>query len=107
MALRRPFVAGEAFDFNQLGDVLGTVFVPKLADDAASWSPAKEFKVDVTRAIRSTISDKAKFNGFGLRVVPDRGIDDGWTVRIQLPKEPKFTLELDVYADGVKNPVDK
>jgi hypothetical protein len=31
--------------------------------------------------------------------VPDRGVDDGWTVRVKLPKQPKVMLELDVYLD--------
>ena len=69
-----------------------------LAADAGDWAPPKEFKLDVTRSLRSIILGDAKFHGFALRVVPDRGVDDGWTVRVQLPKEPKIYLELDVYA---------
>lgn len=98
-ALQAPFAAGQAFDFGKLGDVVGSVTVPVQPADMATWSPPKEFKVDVTRTVRSVVSGDAKFHGFGLRVVPDRGIDDGYTVRVQLPKEPRIVLEVDVYTD--------
>lgn len=99
-ALQAPFTEGKAYDFAKLGDVLGTIVVPKQAEDTADWAPPKEFKVDVTRSIRSVITGDAKFHGFALRVVPNRGVDDGWTVRVQLPKQPKVYLELDVYSDA-------
>ena len=99
-ALKAPFTTGQPFDFDQLGDVLATVNVPQLADDAPSWSPPREFKLDVTRQIRSMILGDAKFHGFALRVVPDRAVDDGWTVRIQLPLQPKISLEIETHAEG-------
>lgn len=99
VALRAPFVADQSYDFSKLGDVLGTINVPPLADDAPSWSPPKEFKFDVTRHIRSLLIGESKFHGFGLRVVPDRGIDDGWTVRVHLPPSPAIRLELDAFVD--------
>jgi hypothetical protein len=97
-ALQSPLVSGQAYDFNKLGDVVSSTIVPTLAEDA-DWTPPKEFQIDVTRTVRSVISGEAKFHGFGLRVVPDRGVDDGWTVRVKLPKQPKVMLELDVYLD--------
>jgi len=80
--------------------VLGTVLVPKMAKDAPDWNPPKEFKVDVTRAVRAIASGDARFSGLALRVVPDRGVDDGWTVRIHIPKQPKICLEIDTYTDS-------
>lgn len=99
-SLQAPFVPGQAFDLGKIGDVISTTTVPSLAEDAAEWSPPKEFKLDVSRTLRSVITGDAKFNGFALRVVPDRGVDDGWTVRVQLPKQPKVYLEVDVYAEA-------
>jgi hypothetical protein len=99
-ALQAPFEQGSAYDFSKLGDVLGTTIVPAHAEDAGDWDPPKVFKVDVTRALRSVINGEAKFHGFALRVVPDRGVDDGWTVRVQFPRQPRMTLEVDVYADS-------
>ena len=95
--LRTTFKPNQPYDFSKLGDVLGTAIVPTLADDAPSWSPAKEFKLDVTRHIRSILIGGAEFHGFALRVVPDRGVDDGWTVRVQLPHKPKIYLEIESY----------
>jgi hypothetical protein len=102
VALKAPFEAGQKYDFANLGDVLGTVVVPKLAKDASDWMPAKEFKVDVTRAVRAVAAGEGKFAGFALRVVPDRGVDEGWTVRIHIPKAPKVYLEIDTYTDAAK-----
>jgi hypothetical protein len=98
-ALKSPFEAGKSFDFSQLGDVLSTAIVPKHPDDAPRWNPPQEFRLDVTRQVRSIVHGDVKFHGFGLRVVPDRAVDDGWTVRVHLPKEPQFVLEIDTYAD--------
>lgn len=50
------------------------------------------------RYLRSILIGDAKFHGFALRVIPDRGVDDGWPVRVQLPQQPKVTLEIDTYA---------
>jgi hypothetical protein len=101
VALKAPFEAGQKYDFANLpDDVLGTVVVPKLAKDAADWAPPKEFKIDVLRAIRNIAAGTAKFQGFALRVVPDRGVDEGWSVRVNLPKQPKITLEIDTFVDA-------
>jgi hypothetical protein len=97
-ALKAAFVPGQPFEFDRLGDVLSTVIIPKLAEDAPEWSPPREFKVDVTRQIRSMILGDTKFHGFALRVVPDRGVDDGWTVRIHMPRQPKIVLEIETYT---------
>lgn len=93
-ALKKPFVAGQPYDFEHVGDVLSTVIVPKMTE--ATWSPPREFKLDVTRQVRTMIVDaNAKFHGFALRVVPDRAVDDGWTVRVNLPRQPRIVLELE------------
>jgi hypothetical protein len=54
--------------------------------------------LDVTRYLRSLVTSKSTHHGFGLRVIPDRAIDDGWTVRVHLPKAPEVRLEIDMYA---------
>ena len=99
VALPEPIVKDKGYDFAKLGEVLGSVNVPTLADDAPNWSPAKEFKIDITRYIRSLIVDGGNFHGLGLRVVPDRGVDDGWTVRVQLPNQPQIRLEVETYRE--------
>ena len=99
IALCGPFTKDQAYDFSNFGEVLGTVNVPPMAEDAPNWSPPKEFKLDVTRHIQSVLIGESKFHGFGLRVVPDRGVDDGWTVRVHLPKQPAVRLEIDTYIE--------
>lgn len=99
-ALRAPIAPGAAYDFAQLGDVFSTAVLPALAAGAPAWNPAREFKFDVTRQLRAIVNGDAKFHGFALRVVPDRSVDDGWTVRVQLPPQPKVYLEIDTYTDA-------
>lgn len=95
-ALKKPFVTGQPYDFDQLGDVFSTVIVPKVSEETPVWSPPREFKIDVTRYMRSLIvNGNAGFHGFALRVVPDRAVDDGWTVRVNLPPQPRIVLELE------------
>lgn len=98
-ALRTPFAPRTTFDFGQLGDVVSTIILPAQPADAPSWNPAREFKLDVTRHVRALINGDAKFRGYALRIVPDRSVDDGWTVRVQLPEQPQVYLEVDTYAD--------
>ncbi len=100
VALRKPFEPDAKYDFANLGDVVGTVIVPKMDTPAADWEPPKQFKIDVTRLLRSVINGDAAFHGLALRVLPDRGIDDGYTVRVNLPKSPKIYLEIDTYLDA-------
>jgi hypothetical protein len=96
-ALQAKIIDNKPYDFSQLGEVISTTVIPTLSDDAANWSPPKEFQLDVTREIRSIIIGDAQFHGFALRVVPDRSVDDGWTVRVQFPAEPTIYLELETY----------
>lgn len=97
VSLRESPKPGQPYDFSNLGDVVGTAIVPPLADDAPSWSPPREATIDVTRYLRSMLLSQSKHHGFALRVIPDRGVDDGWTVRIHLPGTPGIRLEVDRY----------
>lgn len=102
VSLRAPFGPNKPYDFAQLGNVLGTAIVPALSDESPAWSPPKEFKLDITRHVRSLLVARSKLHGFGLRVIPDRGVDDGWTVRVHLPESPAIRLEIDSYVEVVR-----
>ncbi|MBI1247864.1 hypothetical protein GC197_08435 [bacterium] len=102
VALRVTHKPGQPYNFANLGDTLSTTIIPTLADDAPSWAPPKEFILDVTRYIKSLQINHDKHHGFGLRVIPDRAVDDGWTVRVHLPENPSIRLEIDTYADKKK-----
>ncbi len=95
-ALNAPFQEGQAFDFKQLGDVAGTAIVPRQPGET-DYNPPKAFAADVTRAVKQIASGEKPFRGFALRVVQDRGVDEGYIVRIDLPKGARLQLELEVY----------
>ena len=95
VALKAPVEKGKAVDANGLGRVLGTAIVGKQAAPAA----ARYYRVDVTRYIKDVAGGREKFLGLGVKVIPDRGVDDGWTVRIDVSKEKKTYLEIDVYTE--------
>ncbi len=99
VALKDSFAAGTKYDFAKLGDVLGTVVVPMMSKGETEWAPPKEFKIDVSGWIRTLGGGEGKFNGLALRVIPDRGVDDGYTVRAHLPKAAKIYLEIETYSD--------
>ncbi len=104
--LKEPVEKGRALEFNALGDdrVTGTTVVPMQPSGTPKYDPAKPFTIDVTSAVRAIASHKAKSSGIALRIVPDRGIDDGWTVRCQVsPTEPAY-LELDIKTDTGASP---
>ena len=63
----------------------------------ADYAPPKTFAIDVTRAVRALASGEAKFSGFALRTIPDRGVDDGYIVRFDLPAGAKLQLEIDAF----------
>jgi len=90
---------GKPCDFKDLADVASTTIIPTQPADAPEYKPAKTFPIDVTSAIKSIARGESKFNGLALRIVPDRGIDDGWTVRCVIsPTEPAY-LEIETFAD--------
>jgi hypothetical protein len=95
-ALTRPFQEGKPFDFKGLGDLAGTVIVPRQPGEA-DYNPPKPFAADVTRAIKQIASGESPFRGFGLRVVQDRGVDEGYITRVDLAKAARLQLELEVY----------
>ena len=91
--------AGGPSAFEHLGEVAGTVVVPRQPGEA-DYSPPRPFAADVTRAVKRIASGAVPFRGFAIRVVPDRAVDDGYITRIDLPDAAPPVLELDVYAES-------
>ena len=96
--LNAPFEADKPYDFKDLGEVIGTATIPRQPADAA-YDPPKTFAVDITRAAKKLAAGEAKFCGFALRTVPDRGVDEGYIVRFDMPARARPQLELDVYEE--------
>jgi hypothetical protein len=97
--LKTPVEPGKACDFKELGDIAGTTLIPKQPEDLIEYKPPRLVSLDVTRAVKTVAAGEAKFNGLALRMVPDRGTDEGWTVRCDIPPTEKIFLDLDIYAD--------
>lgn len=93
VALKEGAGQAPSLQMEALGATLGSVVVPR---DIKPDPAGHEFRIDVTRYVQSVISGTVRHHGFAWRVIPDRAVDDGWTVRIQMPKEPRIVLELDV-----------
>lgn len=91
--LAKPFDSMRPYDLKHVGEVIGTAVVPKYPEPAE----AKYYKIDVTRAAKRIAAGDVEFYGFALQTVPNRGIDDGWTTRIDIARDKSVYIELDVY----------
>ncbi len=96
--LTSPVKPGEPCDFKQLDNIAGTTVVPLQPPDSPEYKPAKSFAIDVTRAVKGVVAGGEKFHGIALRIVPDRSVDDGYTVRCRISPQEKIHLELDYSA---------
>ena len=93
--LDAPFEADEPFDFAKLGQNVGSTIVEK--GNGASFSPPRRCEIDVTRAVRAWASG-GKCHGLAVRIVPNRGVDDGWTVRFTPARDKPAELAIATYA---------
>jgi hypothetical protein len=96
--LAAPIEPGKPIDMKSLGDVAGVSVISLQPKDRPEYRPPLPFSIDVTRAVKSVAAGSVRFHGFALRIVPNRAVDDGWTVRADIPPEAKIVLEIEVYA---------
>ena len=97
--LKSPVEPGKACAVRELSDIAATTVIPKQPEDTPEYKPAKLFSIDITRAVKAVASGENKFNGLALRMVPDRGTDDGYTIRCDIPAAEEMHLEMDVYTE--------
>lgn len=97
--LAAPPIKGSPVDVNALPEAQGAGLVPKQPGEASGFTPAKIIPVDITRQIRAVAKQQAAFNGLGIRVVPNRAVDDGYTVRCEVSPSDRIVLQVDVYAE--------
>jgi hypothetical protein len=98
LRLEAPFEPEKSYDFTQLGPNVGSVVVPKGGGPGAPFSPPRRSEIDVSRAVRAWASG-AKPYGLAVRIVPNRSVDDGWTVRFTPAQENPAELEITTYAE--------
>jgi hypothetical protein len=94
--LDAPFEPEQPYDFAKLGQNVGSTVVQKGV--GGPISPPKRYEIDVTRAVRAWAGG-AKCHGLAVRIVPNRGVDDGWTVRFTPAQHKPAELEVATYAD--------
>jgi hypothetical protein len=99
--LPAPLEKGASCDFDKLESVAGTVVIPQQPHETPTYHPARPLAIDVTRAVKEIAAGR-KFSGLTLRIVPDRGVDDGYTVRCRISKTDPIALEVDTYVDSAK-----
>lgn len=95
--LNQPFQVGKPYDFSKLGAVVGTTIVQRGNGPGAAFVPARCSEIDVTRLVRGWIRGEPN-HGMALRIIPNRGVDDGWTVRFTPVKEHPVELVISTYA---------
>jgi hypothetical protein len=94
--LDAPFAVDEPYDFAKLGQNVGTTTVQQ--GTGAPISPPRRYEIDVTRAARAWAGG-AKCHGLAVRIVPNRGVDDGWTVRFTPSREKPAELKIATYSE--------
>ena len=96
--LNRPFQPGKPYDFANLGGTVGSTIVLRGAGPGAPFEPPRSYQIDVSRAVRGWARGQPA-HGLALRIVPNRGVDDGWTVRFTPSKQRLPELVIATYAD--------
>jgi hypothetical protein len=90
---------GKPVDFKSLETLAGTTIVPMQPGETPEYRPGKPFEIDVTRAVKAIAAHEMAFHGIALRIVPDRGVDDGYTVRCTVSPSERAYLEVDTLAE--------
>jgi hypothetical protein len=93
--LGAPFEPGAAYDFSQLGQPIGSTVVER--GSGSTFATPRRYEIDVTKAVRGW-ANGAPPHGLAVRIVPNRGVDDGWTVRFTPAKDKPAELEIATYA---------
>lgn len=97
--LKEAPAKGAATDLATLPEPQGSGQVPKQPAEAAEYKPPKVIAVDITRSIKAIAAKEMAFNGMALRVVPNRSVDEGYTVRCEVSPSEKTVLQVDVYTE--------
>jgi hypothetical protein len=94
--LDAPFEPDQPYDFSKLGQNLASTIIQK--GTGTLQTPPRRYEIDVSRAIRAWARGTRPY-GLAVRIVPNRGVDDGWTVRFTPAREKPVELEIATFAD--------
>ncbi len=98
VALEAPFESGKPYDFSQLGRTVGGTIVQQGNGPGTPFEPPRRYEIDVTGMVRRWCRGEP-FHGLAVRIVPNRGVDDGWTVRFTPVKQKPVELLISRYTD--------
>ncbi len=98
VAIESPFEPGQPYDFAKLGETLGSTILAQGKGPGAPFVPPARYEIDITRAVRNWTRGEP-FHGLAVRIIPNRGVDDGWTVRFTPAKEKPVELQITRYTD--------
>ena len=93
--LDAPFEPGKPYDFANLGRMLGSTIVDR-GDPNKAFDPPKRYELDVTQAVRAWAQGHPN-HGLAVRIVPNRSVDDGWTVRFTPNRQKPAELQIELY----------
>ena len=96
LTLAAPFEPGKPYDFSKLGQNVGSTVVQKGNGPGAVFAPPRRYAIDVTKAVRAWAEGTPR-RGLAVRIVPNRAVDDGWTVRFTPAKGQTPELEIITY----------
>lgn len=99
VSLDAPFDPQQPYDFTNLGRTLGWTIFAKGGGPDVRFEPPRVYELDVTREVRAWARGERKPYGLAVRIVPNRGVDDGWTVRFSPAKDRPVELRIQTYAD--------
>ncbi len=85
--LKAPIEVSKGWDAASVDTPVEGTVIPKLAE-------AQVITVDATSAVKAALAGAA-FNGLALRMVPDRSVDDGYTVNCKVNPKGPITLEVE------------
>ncbi len=98
VTLGAPFEDGMPYDFSNLGVTLGTTIVQRGDGPGSPFVPPRRYEIDVTRAVRAWSRGEPR-HGIALRIIPNRGVDDGWTVRFTPAQAKPVELLIETYRE--------
>ncbi len=71
--------------------LIGTVSIA-----SEPFVPPRQYEIDVTPLVRGWARGEPKY-GLALRIIPNRSIDDGWTVRFTPDEQKPMELRIATY----------
>jgi hypothetical protein len=99
VALGTPFEIHKPYDFRGLGRTIGSTIVERGHGPGKPFQPPKRFEIDVTQEVRAWTREQG-YCGLAVRIVPNRSIDDGWTVRFTPARKRPVELVIAEYTDN-------